>query len=68
MPFGEWDKDAGHFVFGPPIARDHRFYPRLGEYGSSMEGNAAAHADSWPKVVAFLRRAFAQSREFTQND
>lgn len=54
-------KDAGHFVFGPPIRRDHRFYPRLGEYGGSVEGNAAARMDSWPKVVAFLRRTMADS-------
>ena len=54
-------KDAGHFVFGPPIARDHRFYPRLGEYGGSVEGNAAARADSWPRVITFLRRAMADS-------
>lgn len=52
-------KDAGHFVFGPPLARDHPFYPRLGEYGGSVEGNAAARADSWPKVVAFLKQATA---------
>lgn len=50
-------KDAGHFVFGPPIAKDHPFYPRLGEYGGSPAGNAAARADSWPRVVAFLRLA-----------
>jgi len=54
-------KDAGHFLFGPPIARNHPFYPRLGAYGGSVEGNAAARADSWPKAVAFLRRAMAGS-------
>lgn len=52
-------KDAGHFVFGPPIARDHPFYSRLGAYGGSVAGNAAARADGWPRVVAFLRRALA---------
>lgn len=52
-------KDAGHFVFGPPVSRDHRFYSRLGEYGGSVEGNAAARADSWPRVIAFLRRTMA---------
>ncbi len=54
-------RDAGHFVFGPPIARDHRFYPRLGEYGGSVEGNAAARANSWPQVIAFLRRAMVDT-------
>lgn len=46
---------------GPPITRDHRFYPRLGEYGGSADGNAAARADSWPRVIAFLRRTMAGS-------
>lgn len=50
-------KDAGHFVFGPPIAREHPVYDRLGEYGGSIAGNAAARADSWPKVIAFLKQA-----------
>lgn len=54
-------RDAGHFVFGPPIARDHPFYDRLGTYGGSVAGNAAARADGWPRVVAFLRRAAAAS-------
>ena len=54
-------RDAGHFVFGPPIGRDHTFYPRLGTYGGSVEGNAAARADSWPKVVAFLKQALPAS-------
>lgn len=54
-------EDAGHFVFGPPIARDHTFYPRLGEYGGSADGNAAARADGWPRVVSFLKRAVAGS-------
>jgi dienelactone hydrolase len=54
-------KDAGHFVFGPPIAKDHPIYPRLGEYGGSPAGNAAARADGWPRVVAFLRLALAAS-------
>ena len=52
-------EDAGHFVFGPPIRRDHRFYQRLGEYGGSVDGNAAARIDCWPRVVAFLRRTLA---------
>ena len=54
-------KDAGHFVFGPPIDRNHSFYPRLGEFGGTVEGNAAARANSWPKVIAFLRQAMAGS-------
>lgn len=54
-------EDAGHFVFGPPIARDHPFYARLDAYGGSVEGNAAARADSWPRVIAFLKQAMAAS-------
>jgi hypothetical protein len=54
-------KDAGHFLFGPPIAKDHPFYPRLGEYGGSPAGNAAARANSWPQVIAFLRRTRSAS-------
>lgn len=48
--------DAGHFVFGPPIARNHPFYGRLGEYGGTPAGNAAARKDGWPKVIAFLKQ------------
>ena len=54
-------RDAGHFVFGPPVGPDNPFYPRLAAYGGSVEGNAAARADSWPRVVRFLRRATAGS-------
>lgn len=51
--------DAGHFVFGPPIGPDHPFFPRLGTYGGSVEGNAVARADGWPRVVTFLRQSTA---------
>lgn len=47
--------DAGHFVFGPPVSPDNPFYDRLDTFGGSVEGNARARAESWPKVVAFLR-------------
>ncbi len=50
-------RNAGHFVFGPPIAPDHPFYRRLDAYGGTIAGNAAARADSWPKVIAFLAQA-----------
>jgi dienelactone hydrolase len=51
--------DAGHFVFGPPVAEESPFYPQLGAFGGTVEGNAAARADSWPRVVEFLRSAGA---------
>ncbi|QHL90504.1 prolyl oligopeptidase family serine peptidase [Sphingomonas changnyeongensis] len=49
-------KDAGHFVFGPPVAPGEPFYRRLDAYGGTVAGNAAARADSWPKVIAFLKQ------------
>ncbi|MBK6705871.1 MAG: hypothetical protein IPG56_20360 [Caulobacteraceae bacterium] len=49
--------DAGHLVFGPPVPRDNAFYQRLDMLGGTIEGNAAARADSWPRIVAFLREA-----------
>lgn len=52
-------EDAGHLLFGPPIAPDHPFYQRLGSFGGSIAGNAEARADSWPKVLAFLKDALA---------
>ena len=51
---------AGHFVFGPPVASDNPFYRRLDAFGGSVEGNATARADSWPKVVAFLKARAAE--------
>jgi len=45
-------KDAGHAVFGPPVSGPHDW---LASLGGSADGNNAARADSWPKVVAFLR-------------
>lgn len=52
--------DAGHFVFGPPMAPGDAFYDRLDAFGGSVEGNATARADSWPKVVAFLKAMVAE--------
>jgi len=53
-------KDAGHLVFGPPIAPDHPFYRRLDAYGGTVAGNATARTESWPKVVTFLKNAVAE--------
>jgi hypothetical protein len=47
--------DAGHLLFGPPIPKNASFYANLGQYGGSVEGNAAARVDSWPRVLAFLK-------------
>ncbi|MDO5628976.1 MAG: acyl-CoA thioester hydrolase/BAAT C-terminal domain-containing protein [Mobilicoccus sp.] len=47
--------DAGHFGVGPPVPDDSPHRDMLADLGGSVEGNAAARADSWPQVVAFLR-------------
>lgn len=47
--------DAGHLVFGPPLETNSPFYERLNMFGGSVEGNAKARAESWPKVVSFLK-------------
>jgi dienelactone hydrolase len=45
-------KDAGHQVFGPAVAGSPDW---LASLGGSAAGNNAARADSWPKVLAFLK-------------
>jgi dienelactone hydrolase len=51
--------DAGHLVFGPPIPAGNTFYSRLAMLGGTVEGNANARADSWPRIIAFLRQSTA---------
>jgi dienelactone hydrolase len=51
--------DAGHLVFGPPIPAGSTFYPRLAMLGGTVEGNANARADSWTRIIAFLRQSTA---------
>ncbi len=46
---------AGHEVFGLPISQSDPHYAHLGGLGGTPAGIAAAHADGWPKVVAFLK-------------
>lgn len=55
--------DAGHLVFGPPIPREHPFHERLAMFGGTVEGNAAAREDSWPRVMAFLLAQTAARRD-----
>lgn len=52
--------DAGHGVMGAPFADDSA-RANWSRMGGSEAGNAAARADSWPKVVAFLKAALAPS-------
>jgi dienelactone hydrolase len=43
--------DAGHGVFGPPPPMA---IAALASLGGTPEGNRAARADAWPRVLAFL--------------
>ncbi|MBE7157731.1 MAG: dienelactone hydrolase [Rhodospirillales bacterium] len=47
-------EDAGHAVFGVPVEGTNPAYPSLASLGGSADGNAAARADAWPRVLAFL--------------
>lgn len=51
--------DAGHAVFGPPVARDAPGLERALALGGTLDGLVAARADGWPRVVAFLREALS---------
>jgi dienelactone hydrolase len=52
---------AGHLIFLPPYgpttirSRRHPVLRRTFHYGGTTAGDAFARADSWPKVLAFLR-------------
>jgi dienelactone hydrolase len=54
-------RDGGHVcagVPGTPVATEVKHHPLTGgrySFGGTRAGNAAARADSWPRVVAFLR-------------
>jgi dienelactone hydrolase len=58
-------RDGGHVcagVPGTPVATEVRHHPLTGgryNLGGTRAGNARARADSWPRVVAFLRDALA---------
>jgi len=57
---------AGHLIFFPPYgpttirALRHPVLKRTFHYGGTTAGDAFARADSWPKVLAFLRRSLEQ--------
>ncbi|GAB0112951.1 acyl-CoA thioester hydrolase/BAAT C-terminal domain-containing protein [Acidisoma sp. C75] len=52
--------NAGHAVFGPPIAPADPFYADLGALGGTAAANDAARADAWPRALGFLRAAFSR--------
>ena len=49
--------NAGHAVLGLPVEPSNPNYSHLGALGGTAEGNAAARADAWPKIIAFLKAA-----------
>lgn len=49
--------DAGHAVFGPPMAADTRGLQNILSLGGTIDGLVAARADGWPRVLAFLRES-----------
>lgn len=59
--------EAGHGVMGAPIAATDRDMERFAELGGTAEANAAARADSWPKIMAFLDAALVQGDAATHD-
>ncbi|MBN8807426.1 MAG: alpha/beta hydrolase fold domain-containing protein [Sphingomonas sp.] len=52
--------DAGHAVFGVPLAPDSPALPSLAQLGGTAAGNQAARIDGWPRVIAFLHAALVR--------
>lgn len=48
--------DAGHLSVGPPVRRGEKLYDFLDRLGGTTNGNNAARADGWPKILGFARR------------
>lgn len=46
--------NAGHGAQGPPAVPGDQRYDLLDTYGGTIDGNQAALADSWPKILEFL--------------
>ena len=49
--------EAGHGVMGAPGAATDPDIRAFSKLGGTTEANAAARADSWPKIVAYLKEA-----------
>jgi|SRR5579859_151215 len=54
--------DAGHGVFGVPLAQGDPRTAGLAVLGGTPGGNNAARSEGWPKVLAFLHRALEARR------
>jgi dienelactone hydrolase len=61
-------RDGGHTcagVPGVPVPTEVKHHPLTGgrySLGGTRAGNARGRADSWPRVVAFMREALAGNR------
>ncbi len=53
-------ENAGHAVLGIPIDKTNKNYDMLDSLGGTDDGNNAARADGWAKIVAHLDAALAQ--------
>jgi dienelactone hydrolase len=53
--------EAGHAVFGPPLATGDPRIAGFAALGGTPDGNQKAREDGWPKVIAFLKAAFAKA-------
>ena len=49
--------EAGHAVFGPPVAADAPGLQGALSLGGTIDGLVAARTEGWPRVLAFLREA-----------
>ena len=50
-------ENAGHAVLGIPLDKTNKNYDRLDSLGGTDDGNNAARADGWAKIVAHLEAA-----------
>ena len=48
-------EDAGHYAYGAPVPKDSAAYKQLNILGGSVEANAEALDDAFPKIIAFLK-------------
>jgi len=53
-------ENAGHAVLGIPVDKTNQNYDMLDSLGGTDDGNNAARADGWAKIVAHLDAALAQ--------
>ena len=56
-------QEAGHLAFGAPIGPESELYSTLDSLGGTVEANAAALDDAFPKIVSFLEENLAPSGE-----